>query len=89
MKENPGQPIHVGGHTDQRIFSNYGKKDNNAKLGLRRALSVMDALVEAGIDPDRIATVSSKGSSEPAVLGMDRSAHRANRRVEVYSDPTL
>jgi outer membrane protein OmpA-like peptidoglycan-associated protein len=49
----------------------------------------MDALVEAGIDPDRIATVSSKGSSEPAVLGMDRSAHRANRRVEVYSDPTL
>lgn len=89
MKDNPGQFIHVIGHTDRRIFSKYGKQDNNAKLGLRRALSVMDALVEARIDPDRIATVSSKGSSEPAVLGMDRSAHRANRRVEVYSDPTL
>ena len=89
MKENPGQPIHVVGHTDQRIFSNYGKKDNNAKLGLRRALSVMDALVEAGIEPDRIATVSSKGSSEPTVPGMDRAAYRENRRVEVHSDPTL
>jgi outer membrane protein OmpA-like peptidoglycan-associated protein len=89
MKENPGQPIHVVGHTDQRIFSNYGKKDNNAKLGLRRALSVMDALVEAGIEPDRIATVSSKGSSKPTVSGMDRAAYRENRRVEVHSDPTL
>ena len=89
MKENPGQPIHIVGHTDRRIFNKYGKEDNNAKLGLRRALAVMDSLVEAGIDPDQIATVSSKGSSEPAVLGMDRAAHRANRRVEVYSDPSL
>lgn len=89
LKENPSQKIRIIGHTDKLIFTKYGKEDNNPKLGLHRALSVMDALVEAGIAPDRIATVSSKGFTEPAVLGMDRAAYRANRRVEVYSDPTL
>jgi peptidoglycan-associated lipoprotein len=50
-------------------------------LGKRRGESVKDYLIELGIKPARIETVSF-GEEKPAVLGKNDEAWTKNRRVE-------
>ena len=78
-----GFRIYVHGHTD-----NVGTQQYNQKLSERRAQSVRDYLVEAGIDPTMITT---KGFGKTRPLLRDNSARgRAkNRRVEIGIVNTL
>jgi outer membrane protein OmpA-like peptidoglycan-associated protein len=69
--------VSVNGHTDD-----VGTEEYNQKLSLRRAQSVRDYLVEAGVSPD-IITVNGKGKSEPLVKGTSPEARAKNRRVEI------
>jgi len=72
-----GYRIDVFGHTDD-----IGTDEYNLKLSQRRAQSVRNYLVEAGVDPEIIST-KGFGKSSPRVLGTTPAARAANRRVEI------
>ncbi len=75
LKANMKVKILVEGHCDER-----GTAEYNLALGDRRAKSVRDYLVLAGIATERIATIS-YGKERPFVPGHDESAWKQNRRA--------
>jgi len=76
LMEHPQVRVRVEGHCDERGTSEY-----NLALGQRRARSVRDYLVDAGIDPARLVTVS-YGEEVPLVREHTEEAYRLNRRAE-------
>jgi len=76
LKAHPAARSIVEGHCDER-----GTAEYNLALGDRRAKAVRDALVAAGIQADRIRTVS-YGKERPFLLGHDESAWKLNRRAQ-------
>ncbi len=68
--------IEVAGHTDSKGSAQY-----NQQLSMRRAEAVKNALVQQGVDPQRIATYG-YGESRPI-----SSNDAANRRVEITIIP--
>jgi peptidoglycan-associated lipoprotein len=77
VKERPVPEVVAIGHTDTT-----GSGASNVQLGLRRARTVRDLLVGAGLDPALI-TVTSVGEAEPLVQTPDETMEPRNRRVEV------
>ena len=67
----------VVGHTDT-----LGEPRANLALGLKRAISVRDILVEAGLAPSTI-EVTSLGEADLLVKTPDRTPEPRNRRVEI------
>lgn len=76
MKEHPSVYIFVEGHCDER-----GAEAFNLALGARRSNSVRAVLMEQGIGPERIFTVS-YGKERPIASGHHEEAWAKNRRVE-------
>jgi len=77
MKDNPGIKIEISAHTD-----NVGSEVYNMRLSKRRAQSVVQYLLEANIDPNRLIS-KGYGESKPLVPN-DTDEHKAmNRRVEL------
>ena len=74
LKGNTGAKLLIEGHCDER-----GTAEYNLALGERRAKTVKDYLVGAGIAADRLSTIS-YGKERPFVLGHDESAWKWNRR---------
>ncbi len=74
LKTNPSVTITVEGHCDER-----GTREYNLALGERRANSVKDYLVAAGVNPERIKTIS-YGKERPVALGSNEAAWKQNRR---------
>ncbi|MDR0746722.1 MAG: OmpA family protein [Helicobacteraceae bacterium] len=60
----------------------WGTEEYNYALGLRRAKSVQDALVAAGISLDKL-TLISYGESNPVCAESNRDCWVKNRRVEI------
>jgi peptidoglycan-associated lipoprotein len=74
IKENPEAGVVISeGHCDVR-----GSVKYNMALGMRRAVSVKQALIDEGVDPSIIEVIS-KGKSEPIFK-----LHWQNRRVQIY-----
>jgi outer membrane protein OmpA-like peptidoglycan-associated protein len=69
--------VSVNGHTDD-----LGTQEYNLELSERRARSVRDYLVEAGLPPE-IFTVEGHGKTLPLVEGTSDEARAKNRRVEL------
>jgi peptidoglycan-associated lipoprotein len=69
--------IIIAGFTDER-----GTAEYNRGLGERRAESVRESLISAGVDAGRIQTVSF-GLEMPADSGHDEAAWAKNRRAEI------
>lgn len=69
--------IRLEGHCDSR-----GTTEYNLALGQRRADTVKDYLVAAGISPGRVTTVS-YGEERPIATGENEDAWARNRRVEL------
>jgi outer membrane protein OmpA-like peptidoglycan-associated protein len=67
----------VVGHTDTM-----GEPRANLALGLRRAISVREILVEAGLAPSTI-EVTSHGEADLLVKTSDKAPEPRNRRVEI------
>jgi outer membrane protein OmpA-like peptidoglycan-associated protein len=65
------------GHTDTM-----GEPRANLALGLKRAISVRDRLVEAGLAPSTI-EVTSHGEADLLVKTPDNTPEPRNRRVEI------
>ena len=76
LKQHPDVRIQLEGHCDER-----GTEEYNFHLGERRAESVKRYLVNAGVDPARLFTVSF-GEDRPIDPGHDESAWAKNRRVQ-------
>jgi peptidoglycan-associated lipoprotein len=74
LQANPTHAVQIEGHCDER-----GTEQYNLSLGERRALSVREYLVTAGIQPDRVFTIS-YGEAHPAVPGHNEAAWSKNRR---------
>ncbi|MDY2943498.1 MAG: OmpA family protein [Paludibacteraceae bacterium] len=77
LTDHPDKRILITGHTDSS-----GAEIYNQRLSEGRAASVKNALVERGIDPERIET-NGKGESEPIDTNLTEAGRQNNRRVEV------
>jgi len=80
VKDSGPAKIVVRGHADRS-----GGDDYNLALSERRAETIADALVAAGIPADQVRTMG-RGETEPAVVTEDGVAMRQNRRAAVQSD---
>lgn len=69
--------ILILGYTDIK-----GNEDDNLKLSINRARSVMMYLIECGIDSSKI-KIEGKGSKEPISSNSSASGRAKNRRVEI------
>lgn len=76
LRANPDKCAIVEGHCDER-----GTDEYNLALGSRRAESVKEFMVKAGIDASRMTTIS-YGEEKPAVAGSNEDAWAKNRRAE-------
>ena len=76
IKENPGVIIQIEGHCDER-----GTNDYNLALGQRRARSTREYLINLGVDPGSLTTIS-YGEEQPLDPGHNEEAWGKNRRVQ-------
>ena len=74
LKNNPSRNVVIEGNTDER-----GTNEYNLALGERRALNAKNYLIELGVEPFRIRTVS-YGEERPLFPGHDEDAWSQNRR---------
>ena len=74
MRDNPNVTVVIEGHADER-----GTREYNLALGERRANSIKNFLVELGVAPSRITTISF-GKERPVALGSNDAAWAQNRR---------
>ena len=81
LRTNPAAKVTIEGHSDERGSSEY-----NLALGERRARVTRDFLVAAGIEANRVNTISF-GKERPFVLGHDESAWKWNRRAHFMLSP--
>jgi peptidoglycan-associated lipoprotein len=72
----PGAMVVIEGNSDERGTSEY-----NLALGERRAINAQQYLVNLGIDPRRMRTVS-YGEEKPLFLEQNEEAYGLNRRVD-------
>jgi outer membrane protein OmpA-like peptidoglycan-associated protein len=77
----PGLAIDVVGHADA-----IGSDDYNLRLSERRAHSVGAALMDFGVDYDRI-VASGRGEWEPIASNDTEWGRARNRRVEIHLKP--
>ena len=80
LKANPGWHVTVEGHTDST-----STPAHNQDLSARRAASVKNYLVAAGIDTGRIATVG-YGQDRPVADNAAALGRSQNRRVEIVRE---
>lgn len=76
LRSYPDLTITIEGHCDER-----GSLEYNQALGLRRAESAKNYLVDLGLDAARFRTVS-YGEERPAAMGSNETAWATNRRAE-------
>jgi len=75
--------VHVVGHTDS-----VGSDDYNQRLSERRAESVADYLIAAGV-PDRRLRTEGRGEREPRATNDTEAGRQLNRRVEIFIKPIV
>jgi peptidoglycan-associated lipoprotein len=76
LQTNSGLRVEISGHCDER-----GTDEYNMALGMRRAVSAKQFLVDRGIAESRIA-VRSRGEEQPLDPGHNEEAWTQNRRGE-------
>jgi peptidoglycan-associated lipoprotein len=74
LKQNPQAAVRVEGNCDER-----GTEEYNRSLGERRALAAREEIVQLGITPDRVDTLS-YGEDKPADSDHNEAAWKQNRR---------
>ena len=74
LRRYPNVSVTIEGHTDER-----GTREYNLALGERRANAVRDFLINLGVTPDRITTIS-YGKERPVATCSDESCWSQNRR---------
>lgn len=83
LKNNPGIDITVEGHTDTD-----GSTAQNWELSVQRAIAVVEALTNYGVDPYRI-TAAGRSYFDPVATNATASGKALNRRTELIISPQL
>ncbi|MFN0065718.1 MAG: OmpA family protein [Chlamydiales bacterium] len=76
LEKHPNIYLFVEGHADERGAAAY-----NLALGSRRANSVRTFLIQEGVNPDQLFTIS-YGKERPLVRGHDEATWQQNRRSQ-------
>jgi outer membrane protein OmpA-like peptidoglycan-associated protein len=76
LNDNPAIRVEISGHTDSQ-----GEDKYNQWLSEKRAKSVVDALIESGIDPARLEYVG-YGELDPIESNLTEEGRQENRRTE-------
>jgi K(+)-stimulated pyrophosphate-energized sodium pump len=77
LKAFPAVAIKLGGYTD-----NTGNADNNLKLSVDRAKSVMQSLVAKGVEASRIES-EGYGDQHPVASNDTEEGRNQNRRISI------
>jgi outer membrane protein OmpA-like peptidoglycan-associated protein len=77
LQSEPDKKIRIEGHTDS-----VGGAEANLELSQQRADAVREALVELGLDPERVVAVG-LGEDFPIASNEDEDGRSRNRRVDV------
>lgn len=75
MTTNTSYSAIIEGHADEQ-----GTREYNVALGARRASAVQNYLIEQGVAPNRLKTVS-YGKERPLAICSDESCYAQNRRA--------
>jgi len=81
LKKYPKATVTIEGHCDER-----GTVEYNIALGERRAWAVKSYLVDYGINPENLITIS-YGKEKPIDPGHDEDAWEKNRRAAIVPSP--
>ncbi len=76
LDDNPSMKIEIGGHTDSK-----GSAEYNKKLSNDRAQSVVNYLIDNGINASRL-TYKGYGKDQPVATNETEEGRQENRRVE-------
>lgn len=76
MRNNNGVYVFVEGHCDER-----GPEAYNLSLGSRRSNAIRNQLIQEGVNPDNIFTIS-YGKDRPLFMGHNEGDWEQNRRAE-------
>ena len=82
VMSDPDAQLEIIGHTDST-----GPDDFNQKLSNGRANAVRDYLLQRGVNPNKIKSVTGKGAQEPFVTEKTEADQAKNRRVEIFYTP--
>lgn len=77
LKQCPGLPVEISGHTDSQ-----GTERNNKRLSQQRAEAVVAALKEAGVDTGQMSAMG-YGEERPIAENDDEGGRETNRRIEI------
>jgi len=77
LKDHPGAVMKVEGHCDER-----GTTDYNVVLGDKRAKAASSYLIELGVSPRQVATMS-YGKTRPFCTDPEEACYQQNRRGHV------
>ena len=83
----PDRKYQVEGHTDD-VPIKTAQYPSNWELASARALTVVKAMIDAGVPADRISGASF-AESKPAVANATPEGRSANRRIEIVVVPDL
>ncbi len=75
LSENPAFTAVIEGHADEQ-----GTREYNLALGARRASAVQNFLIDRGVAPNRLKTVS-YGKERPLEICSDETCYAKNRRA--------
>jgi len=75
LMDNPEYSAIIEGHADEQ-----GTREYNLALGARRASAVQGFLIDRGVAPNRLRTVS-YGKERPLAICSDESCYAQNRRA--------
>lgn len=81
LADSPDARVRISGHTDTSGNVNY-----NRQLSMRRAEATRQALIDAGVAPDRIEVVA-RGEEQPLMPEDSLQGSAANRRTEIQLIP--
>jgi len=76
LRSNPNVYVFIEGHCDER-----GPEAYNIALGSRRANAVRNILLDQGVNPDHVFTIS-YGAERPLIMESHEQAWTQNRRAE-------
>jgi len=83
----PNRSFQVEGHTDD-VPIRTSQFPSNWELSTARAVTVVKAMIGAGMPPNRI-SAAGYSETQPAIPNTDKESRSANRRIEIVVVPDL
>ena len=88
LAKNPDIDILIEGHTDNVPYNGSGQLKDNWDLSVKRATSIVRALKELGVNPDRL-VAAGRGEFDPLVPNTTAENRAKNRRTRILVLPKI